>query len=129
MKKRLAQKGILSLESKSLSSALGLMIVAILLLAPTHSLHADEKQTAAQCQAAFTSCEASCSDQHQGDSVEKAQCRATCQASYAACDAAAAFEQAKPWVEEQWERTKDFIDGLLGGEKSPPAPRPGEQKI
>ncbi len=106
-----------------------LPIIAMLALAP----FASEAQSTAheQCAGAFESCLAECDTKHAGDAGGKAACVPQCSGRYAACDAGVAYDQAKPWIEEQAKKSKKFFDDLMKDlKKGPPAdPEPKDKSI
>ena len=104
-------------------AGLGLSVVAaalsVALIAATAT--ADGK-TSAQCGQEFDQCQTQCNTEHKDDAGKRAPCVAKCSGLYAACDAGVAYEKAKPWIEEQAEKTKKFFEELLDkydGEKQP----------
>jgi len=106
-----------------------LPVVAMLALAPL----ASKAQTTAheQCANAFELCLAECDTKHEGDASGKAACVPQCSGRYAACDAGVAYDQAKPWIEEQAKKSKKFFDDLMKNlKKDPPAePEPKDKSI
>lgn len=94
-------------------------LLAVLLLAPATALAAEETPpTSAQCRQLFETCEADCRAKHPDDQVKRGACLPVCSARYAACDARAAFERARPWLEDKAKKTKEFLDELM---EEPPA--------
>jgi len=87
------------------------VLLAGLLIAPT--VFAQETKTSAECAKAFDQCQQTCNANNPGDSATKAACLARCSADYAACDAAAAYQKAKPWIEQQADKAKKFWDELM----------------
>ncbi len=72
-----------------------------------------EEKTSAQCGHEFDQCESRCDSDFENDAAKRAPCVAKCSGLYAACDAGVAYENAKPWLEEQAKKTKRFFDELL----------------
>lgn len=106
-----------------------LPVVAILALVPS-GLNA---QTTAheQCAGAFELCLAECDTKFADDAGGKATCVPQCSGRYAACDAGIAYDQAKPWIEEQAKKSKKFFDDLVKGLKNDPPvdPAPKDKSI
>lgn len=100
-----------------------LAVVAICLVAVTTNLQADQYK---QCSVDFDSCLKACDDEHGIDTAGRAACVPTCSGKYAACDAGVAYDKAKPWVEEQADKTKKFFDDLMDRLKKEPAETPDE---
>jgi len=96
--------------------------VAMLALTP---LTAKAQSTAhEQCAGAFELCLAECDTKHVDDAAGKAACVPQCSGRYAACDAGVAYDQAKPWIEEQAKKSKKFFDDLMKGLKKDPPEAP-----
>ncbi len=95
----------------------GPLIVTLAMLA----LPAAANDGNAACAAAFDQCLQQCDTDHAGDTAAKAACVPTCSGKYAACDAGVAYDKAKPWIEEQANKTKKFLDDLLDGLKKEPS--------
>ncbi len=66
-----------------------------------------------QCAQAFDQCLKACDDDFPEQPAKRAACVPVCSGKYAACDAGVAYEKAKPWLEEQANKTKDFFEGLI----------------
>ncbi len=91
-------------------------------------------KTHEQCVQDHETCRADCEAKHAADQAKKAACHSVCAARFAACDANAAYEKARPWLEEKARQTKKFLEELLkdmpgatGDGKTPtpvPAPAP-----
>ena len=79
----------------------------------------------------FESVLAECDTKFADDAGGKAKCVPQCSVRYAACDAGAAYDQAKPWIEEQAKKSKKFFDDLMNDlKKDPPAdPAPKDKSI
>lgn len=75
----------------------------------------EEGPTLDQCAADFDSCMESCSEANADSSAGLAGCQARCAANRAACEAQAGYEEAKPWVQEQFERMEEFFNGFRDG--------------
>ena len=106
-----------------------LPVVAMLALVPSGLIAqstADE-----QCASAFELCLAKCDTKFADDAGGKATCVPQCSGRYAACDAGVAYDQAKPWIEEQAKKSKKFFDDLMNDlKKDPPAdPAPKDKSI
>jgi len=99
----------------------GLVAIAIAAYAPPASA---QGKTSAQCGHEFDQCQARCNSDFKDDAGSRAPCVAKCSGLYAACDAGVAYEKAKPWLEEQAEKTKRFFEELLDkyDRQSPPDP-------
>ncbi len=89
------------------------MFLAFALFIPAAS--ASDAKTQQQCADAFDACIAACNTTYKGDTAGRAACMPQCSGKYAACDAGVAYEQAKPWLEDQARKTKKFFDDLLKG--------------
>ena len=72
-----------------------------------------EGKSSAQCGHEFDQCQTRCNTDFEDDAARRAPCVAKCSGLYAACDAGVAYENAKPWLEEQAKKTKRFFDELL----------------
>jgi hypothetical protein len=108
-----------------ISISLGVTLAAAMLLSGLAS--AQEAKTSAQCGEEFDQCIAACNTDHADDAANRAACVPGCSGRYAACDASVAYEHVKPWVEEQAEKTRKFLDELLKkipGTESEPGPDP-----
>ena len=111
-----------------LSSAL----LAILLLGAPAAMATEDPsaqspaKTSEQCKADFDKCEADCIVKHGDDETKRAACIPVCTGRYAACDAKAAYEKARPWLEEKARKTKKFLEDLMKDKpaETPPAPAP-----
>lgn len=83
---------------------------------------AQEVPALEQCEARFDACVTACEKKNLDSSAGLAGCQARCAANRAACEAQAGYEQAKPWVQEQFERMEDFFEGFRDGpQDAPPA--------
>ena len=115
-----------------------LLLVAPAALAP--AALAEEKppapdqppaMTAQQCRAGQETCRTDCQAKHEGDEAKSAACLSVCSARYAACDAKAAYDRARPWLEETARKTRKFLEDLLKDLPIPdpdaPAPKPKTQ--
>lgn len=97
-------------------------VTCLALLAIAPSAFAADTKTQQQCADAFDACVADCSVTYKDDAPRRAACMPQCSGKYAACDAGVAYEKARPWLEDQANKTKKFFDDLLKGlEKAPPA--------
>lgn len=96
------------------------LVAALALAGPAMA----EGKTAQQCGHEFDQCQNTCNTEHKDDAARRAPCVAKCSGLYAACDAGVAYDKAKPWIEEQAKKTKDFFDELIKkyGDKNQPAP-------
>lgn len=106
-----------------------LPVVAMLALVP-FGLNA-QSIAHEQCAETFELCLAECDTKFADDAGGKAACVPQCSGRYAACDAGVAYDQAKPWIEEQAKKSKKFFDDLVKGlEKDPPEePAPTDKSI
>jgi len=86
------------------------VFINMILMAP---VMADQHTATAQCAQKYQSCQQQCNSKYTDDGTSKAGCLAKCSAGYAACDAAAAYEKAKPWLDQQTEKAKKFWDELM----------------
>lgn len=69
--------------------------------------------TKSQCSLEFDQCLQDCDADFSEEPAKRAACVPVCSGKFAACDAGVAYEKAKPWLEEQANKTKDFFDGLI----------------
>ena len=82
-----------------------------------------------QCAGEFDSCVRNCETTHKDDAGGRAACMPQCSGRYAACDAGVAYEKAKPWLEEQANKTKKFFDDMMKSiEKDQPDSAPKKDK-
>lgn len=103
-----------------------LLMVLVLGSAPVYAA----ERTHQQCATEFDQCQAACNSKYADDVGGRAACIPKCSGMYAACDAGVAYDKAKPWLEEQADKTKKAIDELIEKlKKDPPAepaPAPGK---
>lgn len=98
-------------------------VLTVLLLGTASAYGAD--RTHAKCAADFDQCQADCNTKYADDVGGRAACIPKCSGMYAACDAGVAYDKAKPWLEEQADKTKKAIDDLIDKLKNdPPAETP-----
>lgn len=103
-------------------------LAAALLLGPA-PLAADEDDTpltSTECGREYRSCKADCREKHPDDTAKRSACLPVCAARHAACDARAAFERAKPWLEDKARKTEEFLEDLL---QDPPAEKDDDKKL
>lgn len=98
------------------------MALGLLMAAPAY---ADGKNSA-KCSADFDQCLADCKSKFGADSAKHAACVPQCSGKYAACDAGVAYDKAKPWLEEQANKTKKFFDDMMNDLKKEEKPAPAE---
>ncbi len=100
-------------------------LALVLAVAAVGTAVADEK-TSKNCARAFDACLKECDAKFGVDTAKRAACVPGCSAKYAACDAGVAYEEVKPWLEEQLEKSKkiidDFMKDLKKDKPEPPAP-------
>ncbi len=77
-----------------------------------------------ECAQAFDQCLKQCDTDHAGDTSARAACVPACSGKYAACDAGVAYDKARPWLEEQADKTKRFLEDLMDDLKRDEAPAP-----
>jgi hypothetical protein len=104
-----------------------LMIGAFVLFAASVSPAMADGKTSAQCGHEFDQCQIQCNSEFKDDAAQRAPCVAKCSGHYAACDAGVAYEKAKPWLEEQANKTKRFFDELLKKYESEKQPEPAKK--
>lgn len=98
------------------------IFLATLLLAAAPAKAAEK--TSAQCGREFDQCQETC-NAGGADAAQRAPCVAKCSGLYAACDAGVAYDNAKPWLEDQAKKTKKFFENLIDKYKSDePDPAP-----
>ncbi len=88
---------------------------------PSHA----ESQSQSACAIQFDQCLKKCDVNFSEQPGRRAACVPVCSGKFAACDAGVAYEKAKPWLEEQTRKSKEFFDGLIekyGKNSSPPDP-------
>lgn len=90
-----------------------IFIPALMLLAAAPLPAAADKTDHAQCAKTFDSCLAECKTKYADDAAGHAACVPQCSGKYAACDAGVAYDKAKPWIEEQAQKTKKFFDDMI----------------
>ncbi len=92
-------------------------VVTLLLTAVATPVLADDKapvtRSAEDCAREHQTCRADCETKHVDDEAKKAACLSVCSARYAACDANAAYQKARPWLEEKARQTKKFLEDLM----------------
>ena len=103
----------------------GLIMAALVLALAAATATAGNRDTE-QCGREFDQCQTRRNGDYSEDAAKRAPCVAKCSGLYAACDAGVAFDKAKPWLEEQAQKTKRFFEELL--DKSDSAPQPDPQK-
>ena len=97
-------------EFKSISSAVLLTIFAISLsVSPVRA----EGTSKSECAMAFDQCLKQCDLDFGDEPARRAACVPGCSGKFAACDAGVAYEKAKPWLEDQAKKTKDFFENLI----------------
>jgi hypothetical protein len=99
-------------------------VAAVLLVALAVATAAADTKTSEQCGHEFDQCQARCNTEFKDDTGRRAPCVAKCSGLYAACDAGVAYDKAKPWLEEQAEKTKKFFEELLDKYGKEPQPEP-----
>ncbi len=100
--------------------AMGLAMV--LTAAATNAGAAEDVPTLGQCKASFDRCMTACEAANPEAGAGLAGCQARCAAERAGCEAKAGYEQAKPWVQEQFENMQKFFDGFSKGPEGGSAP-------
>ena len=78
------------------------------------------------CALEFDQCLKTCDDDYANEPARRAACVPGCSGKFAACDAGVAYDKAKPWLEDQAKKTKDFFDGLIeqyGTKDKAPSPQ------
>lgn len=108
-----------------------LFLPVVVMLAVTPSTSEAQSVAHEQCADTFEVCLAECDTKYADDASGKAACVPQCSGRYAACDAGVAYDQAKPWIEEQAKKSKKFFDDLMKNlKKDPPAdPEPANKSI
>ena len=96
---------------------LGIVLGAVLLATPVQA-----ESSQAECAQAFDQCLKQCDTDHAGDTSARAACVPACSGKYAACDAGVAYDKARPWIEEQANKTKKFLEDLMDSLKRDEAP-------
>lgn len=79
------------------------------------------------CGEAFDACQARCGAAYPEDRAAEAGCQAACAADRAVCEAKAGYEQAKPWVADQFRKMQRFFEGFSEQGQAPdrlPPPEP-----
>jgi predicted lipoprotein with Yx(FWY)xxD motif len=110
-----------ALLALTMTLALSMPLALTLAMAGSPANAADAKSQK-QCAEAFDACVRDCETTYKDDAGGRAACMPQCSGKYAACDAGVAYDKAKPWLEEQANKTKKFFDDLMKGmEKDAPA--------
>jgi len=65
------------------------------------------------CSKNFDQCLLDCDSNYADEPAKRAVCVPTCSGKFAACDAGVAYDKAKPWLEEQARKSKQFFEGLI----------------
>lgn len=65
------------------------------------------------CSQAFDQCLNKCDLDFHDAPAKRAACVPVCSGKFAACDAGVAYDKAKPWLEDQAKKTKNFFEGLI----------------
>lgn len=84
-----------------------------------------ETQEKSACSKAFDQCLQACDEEHGDNTAGRAACVPVCSGKFAACDAGVAYEKARPWFEEQAEKTKRLFEDLIeeyGDQDDQPSP-------
>ncbi|NQV98369.1 MAG: hypothetical protein HQ483_01625 [Rhodospirillales bacterium] len=89
-----------------------LSIVPFILALGLASAQADSHSRAA-CAEQLDQCLKQCDIDYMQEPVHRAACVPVCSGKFAACDAGVAYERAKPWLEEQARKSKDFFEDLI----------------
>ncbi len=101
--------------------AIALLVSAFMVTA--NLAHAADKSA---CSLEFDQCLKACDDNFSNEPARRAVCVPGCSGKFAACDAGVAYDKAKPWLEDQAKKTKDFFDSLIekyGKEGETPDPQ------
>lgn len=100
------------------------LVAAMFMLALTAATATAGNKTSEQCGHEFDQCQVRCNTEFKDDAGRRAPCVAKCSGLYTACDAGVAYDKAKPWLEEQAEKTKKFFEELLDKYGKEPQPEP-----
>ena len=76
---------------------------------------------------AFDQCLDKCDEDFGDQPARRAACVPVCSGKFAACDAGVAYEKAKPWLEDQANKTKNFFEDLIK-KYGKPSSEPNPQK-
>jgi len=89
----------------------------------------DTAADAPSCGDAHTACEHRCETRHSEDAYARAGCESVCSLDRATCEANAGVEAAKPFIERETNRLRDFFSDFLNdeGEAPPPPPELGSE--
>ncbi|SDH49901.1 hypothetical protein [Roseospirillum parvum] len=87
-----------------------------------------EPVTGQRCDERRQGCQGDCADRFpEEDDEGRLSCTAVCEAEHAACQTLAGVEKARPWIRQQTEKLRDFLDGFMGTPpKDRPEPKPAE---
>ncbi|MCA1940144.1 MAG: hypothetical protein LDL26_04040 [Caenispirillum bisanense] len=86
---------------------------------------AADEEALAVCGESFDACSLRCEQSYPDDAAASAGCQAACAADRAVCEAKAGYEQAKPWVADQFRKMQRFFEGFSEQGRDPePAPAP-----
>ena len=90
----------------------GPLMVVLALILFISPAKADSTSKSA-CSNQFDQCLDNCDIDFADEPARRAACVPVCSGKFAACDAGVAYEQAKPWLEDQAKKTKDFFENLI----------------
>lgn len=109
-----------------------LPIILCLLALPPIAAASEEDEASSRaeqsCLAQQEACYATCREKHPEDDPALMGCQARCTTDRAACEAVEGYNAAKPWLEEQAERIKRFLDGFINPQSPPPRSPEGKKK-
>ena len=105
------------------------ILVFTLSTAPSQAAERVKKQS--ECSKQFDQCLIKCKEDYGDQTARHAACVPVCSGKFAACDAGVAYEKAKPWIEDQAKKSKEFFDDLIekyGTKESPEDPQKKTKK-
>lgn len=100
-------------------------LLVVLSAVPALAQQQGDSSALEQCEGAFRQCMAGCEMAYPGDQAGEAGCQASCAADRAVCEARTGYEQAKPWVEEQFRTLQRFLEGFSRGGQGGAVPKEG----
>ncbi len=97
-------------------------VVVLGLAGPALAAQGEGKDTRAditteQCRAAYAACTATCDSENPDSTAGRMGCEAACAGERAGCEVMAGLDEVTPWVADQYEAARDFIEEFLGKDR------------
>ncbi len=89
------------------------MGVGLLLCGLSGVVSAAEQKQKSECALQFDQCLQKCNNDFGEEVSQHAACVPVCSGKFAACDTGVAYDKARPWIEDQAKKTKNFFDQLI----------------